>query len=359
MQIIEVIVPAKATDETWQAYVGLVSEHDREMLGTDEWEESPAQALARATADQENRFRRFVARIEGVPVGYASHRVNVVDDPLGAEVGVFVSADHRGRGVATALAQKLATAIHPRTERLEAWIFTPLPDGEALPSPVGVGAVDADHPGVRMALKYGFRLGQVERISRYDFANPAVDPHVVSAEARAVAQESYDLVRWRGATPELHLADMARLLERMDTDAPSGELTVNAATWTPERVRERDARHMATMVPFVTAVIHRATGHVVGFSELMVPLEKPEGLVDQWDTIVLQEHRGYRLGWWLKAANIVQVREAMPGATGIVTFNAEENRHILSVNEALGFIAIGAEGGFERKLRTEPIAEDN
>jgi GNAT superfamily N-acetyltransferase len=76
----------------------------------------------------------------------------------------------------------------------------------------------------------------------------------------------------------------------------------------------------------------------------------PDAFVDQFDTIVLPEHRGHRLGMLVKAANLLQVRRAAPTATSIVTWNAAENRHMLAVNEALGFYPILISGGFEAAL---------
>ena len=71
------------------------------------------------------------------------------------------------------------------------------------------------------------------------------------------------------------------------------------------------------------------------------------GLIDQWDTIVLPEHRGHRLVMRVKAANLIALREAMPEARAIITWNAEENRPMLDVNEALGFRPILVEAAME------------
>jgi GNAT superfamily N-acetyltransferase len=72
--------------------------------------------------------------------------------------------------------------------------------------------------------------------------------------------------------------------------------------------------------------------------------------VSQEDTLVLREHRGHRLGMLLKVANLQALHRSMPGYPSVITFNAEENRHMLRVNEELGFVPIGYEGAWRRVL---------
>ena len=69
----------------------------------------------------------------------------------------------------------------------------------------------------------------------------------------------------------------------------------------------------------------------------------------QEDTLVLAEYRGHRLGMLLKATNIQLLMEQAPATTAIVTFNAEENRPMLAVNEAVGFRPIGYEGVWQKQ----------
>ena len=72
--------------------------------------------------------------------------------------------------------------------------------------------------------------------------------------------------------------------------------------------------------------------------------------MSQSDTIVLNGHRGHRLGMLLKAANIRNLQSTAPGHPSIITFNAEENRHMLEVNEAVGFSAVGYVGAWKKIL---------
>jgi hypothetical protein len=52
----------------------------------------------------------------------------------------------------------------------------------------------------------------------------------------------------------------------------------------------------------------------------------------------------------LKVANLAHLQEQRPGHPSVITFNAEENRHMLDVNEALGFEAIASEGAWRKDL---------
>lgn len=350
MNIHEIVLPTEASDVHWQAYVALGNLADREIIGSHLWDSDPEDALKSAHANKTHRIRRFLAYEEGEAVGHAIMRINLRDDPDAANLHVYVRSDKRGRGVGSELVSALVGALSPKISRVDAWVSTPLAEGEELPSPTGFGGLPADHPGVRMALKHGLKLGQVERVSRFDLDRPVAELEALLDQATATAGDDYDILTWEGATPEPYLADFGRLKEHMDTDVPAGELTVVKSTWDEQRVREIDAELMVSMRPFRSGVVHVPSGRLVGFSEAMVTTSKPENYVDQWDTIVLPEHRGHRLGMWLKAANLLQVREAVPEAPAVITYNAEENRHMLSVNESIGFEGISVEGAFERRL---------
>jgi hypothetical protein len=88
------------------------------------------------------------------------------------------------------------------------------------------------------------------------------------------------------------------------------------------------------------AARHEATGRLVGFSELSLPGNRSRP-VQQLDTLVLAEHRGRRLGMLLKVANLRALQDGGSDPALVYTFNAEENRHMLDVNEAIGFRPVG------------------
>lgn len=57
----------------------------------------------------------------------------------------------------------------------------------------------------------------------------------------------------------------------------------------------------------------------------------------QWGTLVAPGHRGHRLEMAAKAHNLLWVEREQSDRTALVTTNAEVNRHMIAVNDALGF----------------------
>ena len=344
-------LPTHHTDPAWVEYTALGRAQDRDYFGPG-WDASPEAILDRARRSLDrHEVHRFLARRDGDAVGCAMVRRNLLDDPDAVDVSVYVLPGHRRSGVGSALAAAVRELVGdlPVT-RATAWLLAPIPTGEVLRPPNGVGAVPADDPGVRLALDNGFELLQVERVSRFDFAAPLQDPAEALAAASAVAGDDFEVISWEGAAPADMRADLAVLQQRMSIDPPSGDLTVVESRWDAERVRYEDERLLPTMRRWRTVVRHRPTGQVVGLTELNRELTNPEGFVAQEDTIVLPKFRGHRLGMLIKAANLEFVRAVLPGAGSVITWNAEENRHMLAVNEALGFRPILVEGAFERPL---------
>jgi GNAT superfamily N-acetyltransferase len=71
------------------------------------------------------------------------------------------------------------------------------------------------------------------------------------------------------------------------------------------------------------------------------------GRAYQWDTLVLPEHRGHRLGLALKVANLARMQAGHPDRTELHTFNAEDNPPMAAVNDALGFRAVERMGEWQ------------
>lgn len=296
--------------------------------------------------------RRLVgARVDGRIVARGTYESPTEGDASNTAWSIVqVHPDFTGRGIGRALADRVEHLARERGRtQVHVYAGAPPMGGPRLEPPTGYGSLPADAREVRFLLARGYTLEQVTRGSRLPLP---VDP-TLFAERLAVAEAhaaGYRVHRWERYAPERWIEDLAMLATRMSTDAPSGGLDEEEDVWTVERWRDQEREQTdSPRVILFAAVEHIASGRLVGYGELSVPPEVDRH-VDQGDTIVMREHRGHRLGMLLKLANIAFLEERYPGRPDIVTFNAEENRPMLDVNEAVGFVPFTFEGAWQKKL---------
>ncbi|MEF2976286.1 GNAT family N-acetyltransferase [Subtercola sp. YIM 133946] len=310
----------------------------------------------------------WVARLDGRIAARAVHESQLDSAADIGWIDIDVHPDAERRGIGRALADLVEG--HARSlgqSRLICYavsppLLPPLPAGSTPPGsatppgpgsasgwlvpPTGFGGVPTSNREVRFLLARGYRLEQVERASRFALPGDAAHLATLRSAAEAAAGPDYRVHLWAGATPPEWLADLATLLTRMSTDAPTAGLDEPEDVWTPERVAAHDARSGSGARQTLTAAVeHLPTGRLAAFSQLSVPLDRSRP-VSQDDTLVLSDHRGHRLGMLVKVANLELLARVAPGHPSVLTWNAEENRHMLSVNEAVGFTAIGYEGAW-------------
>ena len=347
----ELAIPATidaADAADFVASIALRNEVEALGYGTRDLETEPVEMLP-GYHDPDSPRRLFGVRIDGALVARAYYEVNVGSEEPVAWAVVEVLPGFRGRGIGTALAEHVEALAHDR-RRLYVYVVSPEGEGERLVPPTGYGSVPVANPEVRFLLHRGFTLEQVERASRLALPLEAAGLSSAVAAASAVSGDDYRLHRWIRRTPQRWLDDMALLFTRMSTDAPSAGLEEPEDPWTPTRVSESEDREEASPREMITvAVEHVPSGRLVGYSSLSVPQQTGRAVM-QDDTLVLREHRGHRLGMLLKVANLANLAELRPGHPSVITFNAEESRHMLSVNEAVGFSAIGYEGAWMKRM---------
>ena len=295
--------------------------------------------------------RWWGARVDGRIVGRALLEWQLEDETRASWVKVEVHPDHAtGDEIADALMAAAETAAREQGfTRMLTYAVSPPGPGERLVPPTGAGSVPADNPEVRFLLRHGWRLEQVTRASRFPLPVDVPALERLRDEAAAAAG-GYRVHTWQGPSPERFLADLAALYTRMSTDAPSAGLEEPEDVWTAERVAEEDARFLDSPSRIFHAVAeHIASGRLAGYTQLSAPrdLARP---ANQDDTLVLREHRGHRLGMLLKAENLLALQREAPGNPSVLTWNAEENRPMLDVNEAVGFVPFGYEGAWRKDL---------
>ena len=353
LTITEVAVPASLDDPDAADFIAAVALNNAVCLadsGVDDYERTAAEMLPMWKDRTDHVHRTFIARAGDSIIGAISLYCGVAE-PTSAEVDLMVLPEHWSTGVGQALLDHAEQEARLQGRRvLQAWTLHPAVAGsETLAPKTGWGVISSS-PHTRLLEQNGFTLEQVERSSGFDLqADPSTVERMLS-EAIAAAGPDYRLVEWNLPTPPEQRDGYAWALSRMSTDAPSGDLEIDEETWDAARIARRDARIIGGgQTMSVVAVEHVPTGTLAAFNELVIG-EDPTGVTHQYCTLVLKEHRGHRLGQLVKCANVVRWRGIAPASPRISTFNAEENRPMLDINEAMGFVPRAYAGAWQKRL---------
>lgn len=146
----------------------------------------------------------------------------------------------------------------------------------------------------------------------------------------------YRLTSWEGTVPD-DLAETYVASRHAMDDMPMGGTDFGTVTWDLERIRaaaaavERRGDFLHTV-----AAVDESDGSIAGFTELVVPGDgKGDG--QHYGTGVLPRHRGHGLGRWMKAASVLHALERHPDLGGLLTDTADNNPHMMRINDALGY----------------------
>ncbi|WP_261164228.1 GNAT family N-acetyltransferase [Microbacterium sp. Marseille-Q6965] len=336
--------------DDFATFVELLNAQALREGGSDLVKRHPDNLLSQYQAQEDFRRAAFVAR-EGaaiIGVGYVEYDRGTQRT---CEAEIAMDAAHESEQLADALwrtTEELARAEGRSV--IATWSHHRYDEGgERIVPPTRAGSLRRDAVTQRL-LRNGFALQQVDRGSVFDLHGSYEGVDALLERALETAGPDYRVEWWTGATPEEHLDGLAAAITRMSTDAPSGDMDVEETPWTADRLRRREARiERAGALLGVTAVIHVPTGTVAAFNELGVPADRSE-VTNQYATLVLAEHRGRKLGSIVKCVGLKRWHEAVPTSPCVVTFNAEENRYMLDVNEAVGFTPIVSGGAWEKRI---------
>lgn len=337
----------------WHDYVALVNAVQREDSGSDYFDGDAAAWLA-GYRHQEYRATHLLAARSAdgslVGIGNCSYER---DDAASAVVVIAVASRDRGAGIEDALLDELETIARDAGKTvLDTYSFVAADRvaGEQIPSPTGFGSVPLDDAWTRLFLSRGYELGQVERASAFDLQGDLSAVQRILDDAQDIAGPDYETLWWLTPTPDEYIAGYAAAVGRLATDAPSGELEVDETKWDAERIRHREAmKRDAGIALAVTAVRHTPTGEIVAYNEIQVLSDRSRPS-ENIGTLVVAGHRGRRLGTIVKAYGLVKWHEAFPESPTVQTFNAEENRYMLDVNERVGFRPVCWTGEWQKKL---------
>jgi GNAT superfamily N-acetyltransferase/RimJ/RimL family protein N-acetyltransferase len=276
------------------------------------WQDLQVREYLAETMPGERRIS-WVAEDDRLPEGRVFGHVSIL---LLGDIGVLEVLVHpclRRRGLGRQL-----VAVAARRAYLEGF------------STIGVEAI-GDTPAIGFYESLGFEREYVETRSVLTLSK--LDWDALGAMASGISA-GYRVEYHPGGPPDELLEAYAQAkLEAQDDD----ELELAPRSSDPQRLRDSiETLHRRGLKPYIVLAIHEASGVVAGLTEVVVPAQHPER-ADQYDTIVVRDHRGYGIDRAIKARMLFELRTAEPGLHEVQTWNARHNESMLKVNAELGF----------------------
>lgn len=327
--------------------------------GSDDLAYAPLEKLLEL-ADPYERQIILVAKLDGCIVGTVDIALPLTDNLDLAEFALDILPESQGQGVGRLLlesAERLArdegrTIIlvdtnHPVSSLHE------FETGQLEPGS-GQGFVPLRSREVEFARRAGYTLQHIEQFSRCELPLDSKLVADLEAEGEQSNNGRYRLHHWTDRCPDSWLEAVA-VLENMvrETEAEDALPSVpgeEGLVFDGGLLRQAEAVTMAQgRRTVVTAVEHLASGALVGLTTISV-LAQRQDVVFQDETLLLQDHRGIKLGLLIKVANMERLAEQFPDARVIYTWNAPENRYLLTVNQQLGFATAGVTGIWQKEL---------
>jgi GNAT superfamily N-acetyltransferase len=284
-----------------------------------QWQNSSMREYLAEVMPGERRIS-WIAQEEPTADGTAGRIVGHVHVLLLGDIGVIdvvVHPSHRRRG----LGRKLLVKAARRTYQ----------EGFCA---IGVEVI-GDTPAIGFFEALGFAREYVE--TRSVLRLSTVDWVTLEEMARGISS-GYRLEFYPGGPPD-ELIDTYVRAKAEIRDIDDGDLDLRPSSVDPQRLRDSlSCLHRRGMKPYIVLAIHEPTGEVAGLTEVVVPAQHPTR-ADQYDTIVVQDHRGYGIDRAMKARMLFELRTAEPNLAEVQTWNAQANEPMLKVNAELGFQA--------------------
>jgi GNAT superfamily N-acetyltransferase len=326
-----------AAFDAWHATYAAADRAGREQWANP-WllEESRAEKQARTA----HKWTAAYALLDGDRVVTAAEVVlPLLENLYIAEVRIHTHPDHRRRGYATRMLEYVEGLARERgrTRLLTETAY-----------PYDAPAAGAGQPGADFLTHRGFEFGLVEvmRVAELPIAEQVLDRLAAQAAPHHAA---YTLRSFEGPVPEDLVWGFSEVTAALSTDAPLGNIEREPDIPNVDSLRAaEDTLAKMGRTKYNTVAIDE-DGDVAAYTELVMSGEDP-GAVYQWGTLVRRRHRGHRLGLAVKVANLRFLQHLRDDARLLTTYNAEVNRHMVQVNEQMGFRPVERLGQFQKRL---------
>ena len=325
-------------DEAFAAWCGVLEEVARDTRPGEEPEslrERHARVARGLLADATERVVPLLARDGDAVLGAAQLDRPLRDNRHYAELAVRVPPALRRRGTGSSLVahgERLAQEASRRTLAGE------------VDEPPG-----RQSEGSAFAQRLGFAQVLCEVRRDLDLPLHPERARALAADAAPYAGDA-QILTWRDRCPDELAADLAVLMQRMSTDTPVGTLDVDEEAWDVARLRhDEDVAAAQGRTVYAAGAVDRQTGRMVAFTRVAVSSHAPER-AHQWETLVLSEHRGRRLGTLVKLAAFAALSQGSPASSVVTTYNAEANVPMIRVNDALGARTNGGLSFWQKRI---------
>ncbi|WP_217182913.1 GNAT family N-acetyltransferase [Streptomyces sp. AC495_CC817] len=322
-------------DDWWDAYAAA----ERADRGRDAivWSREESRMELQQTSAVVDR-RAYLLRDRGAVVGSASLGLPLKDNRHAAHLSITVPPEHRRRGHGAAalafLEQEAREAARTTAQGSTSW-------------PYELGADGATSPGREFARRHGYALALGDVQNRLDLP---LDPGLLDriAAETAAPTAGYELRSWVGPIPDEVVEQWTILDATLETEAPSGDLDIEAQTPDVASIRESEELLASQRRTSFGTIALAPDGAAAAYTQLVVSAD--DGNAYQWGTLVRAADRGHRLGLAVKAANLRMLQHESPETRSVYTYNAESNAHMLAVNTLLGFRPSERMGELQRRL---------
>ncbi|MFI0899436.1 GNAT family N-acetyltransferase [Streptomyces sp. NPDC020983] len=171
------------------------------------------------------------------------------------------------------------------------------------------------------------------------------------AELPGVPHPGYRLTAWEGAAPGALAEGFTAALRSLPPLPPEAGLAPGATRWDASCVHETAELAARRGDRLLTVAALHDTGDLVGYATVLLPGDGARR-ARQYDTAVVPGHRGHGLALWMTAELLRRLTAAHPGLTELHTAVPDDNRHLLTVNAALGFRPLRRTVRYRHRLRT-------